>query len=38
MNGFEDGEGVVRRGVDFDAFVFVAGVFNVERMEIVLFG
>ena len=37
-DGFEDGEGVVRGGVDLDALVFAAGVFDVERVEVVLFG
>ena len=38
VNRFEDGEGVVRRGVDLDALVFGADVLDVEGMEIVLAG
>ena len=35
---FEDGEGVAGRGVDLDALVFGAGVFDVEGVEVVLLG
>src|ERR1700733_11294910 len=38
VDGFEDGESIVRRGVDLDALVRAAGVFNVEGVEVVLLG
>ena len=37
-DGFEDGEGVVGGGVDFDALVCAAGFFDVEGVEVVLLG
>ncbi len=37
-DGFEDGEGVGGGGVDFDALVCRAGVFDVKRVEVVLLG
>jgi hypothetical protein len=38
MDGFQDGEGVVGCGVDFDALVYAAGVFDVQGMEVVPLG
>ena len=37
-DGFEDGEGVVGSGVNLDALVCVARVFEVKRMKVVLLG
>src|SRR5580692_8752098 len=37
-DGFEDSESVMGGGIDLNAFCGSAGVFDVKRMEIVLFG
>ena len=36
VDGLEDGEGVVAGGVDLDALVLAAGVFDVEGVEVAI--